>query len=117
MNIEKTEEEFDLRNVKWRMLSLLDAKEFKKAAQESTESNYEFLAYGAMFEAIHGSAPRIAGKNVANPTGLMLASVLMLEHIGQQETGVRIHNAWLRIRNRRHRNITSSPESAETDDN
>lgn len=52
MNIEKTEEEFDLRNVKWRMLSLLDAKEFKKAAQESTESNYEFLAYGAMFEAI-----------------------------------------------------------------
>ena len=52
MNIEKTEEEFDLKKVRWRMLSLLDAKEFKKAAQESTETNYEFLAYGAMFEAI-----------------------------------------------------------------
>lgn len=52
MEIDKSEEEFDLKNVKWRMLSILDAKEFKKAAQESTQTNYEFLAYGAMFESI-----------------------------------------------------------------
>ena len=51
---------------------------------------------GAMFEAIHGSAPRRAGQNSANPTGLMLASVLMLVHIHQPETAERIHNAFLR---------------------
>ena len=52
MELNKQIEEFDLRKVKWRMLSLLDAKEFKIAAQESTQTNYEFLAYGAMFESI-----------------------------------------------------------------
>ncbi len=52
MELENNEEVFDLRKVKWRMLSLLDIKEFKIAAQESTESNYEYLAYGAMFESI-----------------------------------------------------------------
>ena len=52
MELENTEEEFDLRKVRWRMLSLLDIKEFKIAAQESTETNYEFLAYGALFESI-----------------------------------------------------------------
>lgn len=50
----------------------------------------------AMFEAIHGSAPRIAGQNVANPSGLLLASVMMLVHINQHEEAERIHNAWLR---------------------
>ena len=51
---------------------------------------------GAMFEAIHGSAPRRAGQNLANPSGLMLASVLMLNHIGQHEAAENFHNAWLR---------------------
>lgn len=51
---------------------------------------------GAMFEAIHGSAPRRAGQNVANPTGLLLASVLMLVHIHQPDIAARIHNAFLR---------------------
>ncbi len=51
---------------------------------------------GAMFEAIHGSAPKIAGQNVANPTGLILASVLMLVHIHQPEAASRVHNAWLK---------------------
>lgn len=51
---------------------------------------------GAMFEAIHGSAPRMAGKNTANPTGLILASVLMLVHIHQPEVATRVHNAWLK---------------------
>ena len=52
MELDEQIEEFDLRKVKWRMLSLLDIKEFKIAAQESTQTNYEFLAYGAMFESI-----------------------------------------------------------------
>lgn len=51
---------------------------------------------GAMFEAIHGSAPRRAGQNVANPSGLLLAAVLMLLHLGESEVAERIHNAWLR---------------------
>lgn len=50
----------------------------------------------AMFEAIHGSAPDIAGKNIANPSGLINASVMMLNHIGQNKIAEKIHNAWLR---------------------
>lgn len=51
---------------------------------------------GAMFEAIHGSAPKRAGQNTANPTGLLLASVLMLVHIHQPVTAALIHNAFLK---------------------
>lgn len=50
----------------------------------------------AMFEAIHGSAPAIAGQNSANPSGLLLSGVLMLLHIGQPEAAARVQNAWLR---------------------
>jgi isocitrate dehydrogenase len=50
----------------------------------------------AMFEAIHGSAPRRAGQNLANPSGLLLGGVMMLVHIGQAEVAERVHNAWLR---------------------
>lgn len=50
----------------------------------------------AMFEAIHGSAPRRAGQDVANPSGLMLAAVQMLVHIGQGDVATAMHNAWLR---------------------
>lgn len=49
-----------------------------------------------MFEAIHGSAPPIAGKDVANPSGLLHGAIQMLSHIGQGDTGATIHNAWLR---------------------
>src|SRR5690606_11967203 len=49
----------------------------------------------AMFEAIHGSAPRRAGQNLANPSGLLLGGIQMLVHIGQAEAATRIHNAWL----------------------
>ena len=52
--------------------------------------------HGAMFEAIHGSAPRRAGQDVANPSGLLLAGVMLLVHIGQPEVAERVHNAWLR---------------------
>jgi len=50
----------------------------------------------AMFEAIHGSAPRLAGKDRANPSGLLLAAVQMLTHIEQGDVAEKIHNAWLR---------------------
>jgi isocitrate dehydrogenase len=50
----------------------------------------------AMFEAIHGSAPRRANQNLANPSGLLLGAVLMLVHINQPEAAARVHNAWLR---------------------
>jgi isocitrate dehydrogenase len=48
----------------------------------------------AMFEAIHGSAPTIAGQNIANPSGLLRAAVMMLNHIGQQDVAELIKNAW-----------------------
>ncbi|OSZ79214.1 isocitrate dehydrogenase [Chitinophagaceae bacterium IBVUCB1] len=50
----------------------------------------------AMFEAIHGSAPRIAGQNKANPSGLLLGAVQMLVHIGQGDVAERVQNAWLK---------------------
>ena len=50
----------------------------------------------AMFEAIHGSAPRRAGQNKANPSGLFLGAVMMLVHIGQPEVAEAAHNAWLK---------------------
>ncbi len=50
----------------------------------------------AMFEAIHGSAPRRAGQDVANPSGLLLAGVMMMVHAGQPDVAQRVHNAWLK---------------------
>ena len=50
----------------------------------------------AMFEAIHGSAPRRAGQNLANPSGLFLGSILMLVHINQPDIASAAHNAWLK---------------------
>ena len=50
----------------------------------------------SMFEAIHGSAPRRAGQNLANPSGLLLGAVMMLVHINQTEVAERVHNAFLR---------------------
>lgn len=50
----------------------------------------------AMFEAIHGSAPRRAGQNLANPSGLLLGAVMMLAHLRQPDVAERVHNAWLR---------------------
>src|SRR5579862_1090937 len=50
----------------------------------------------AMFEAIHGSAPTIAGKKIANPSGLINAAIQMLIHINQPESATLIENAWLK---------------------
>jgi isocitrate dehydrogenase (NAD+) len=47
----------------------------------------------AIFEAVHGTAPDIAGKGLANPTALMQSAVLMLAHIGERDASVRLHNA------------------------
>ncbi|MBL9004820.1 MAG: NADP-dependent isocitrate dehydrogenase [Myxococcales bacterium] len=49
----------------------------------------------ALFEAIHGSAPDIAGRGIANPSGMILSAVMMLSHIGQPDIATAIHNAWL----------------------
>lgn len=50
----------------------------------------------AMFEAIHGSAPKRAGQNYANPSGLLLGAVMMLAHINQSDIATKVHNAWLK---------------------
>jgi len=50
----------------------------------------------AMFEAIHGSAPRRAGQNLANPSGLLQGAVMMLNHIGQTDVAEKVQNAWLK---------------------
>ena len=50
----------------------------------------------AMFEAIHGSAPRRAGQDLANPSGLLQGAVMMLNHIGQTEIAEKVQNAWLK---------------------
>ena len=52
--------------------------------------------HAAMFEAIHGSAPRRAGQNLANPSGLFHGGLLMLIHIGQPDVAELAHNAWLK---------------------
>ncbi len=49
----------------------------------------------AMFEAVHGSAPDIAGRGMANPSGLLAAATQMLVHLGEADTAQRIANAWL----------------------
>ena len=51
----------------------------------------------AMFEAVHGSAPDIAGKNLANPTALLRSALLMLRHLGEQEAALQIRNALERV--------------------
>lgn len=49
----------------------------------------------AMFEAIHGSAPDIAGKGIANPSGLLNGACMMLVHMGMSSIAQKISNAWL----------------------
>lgn len=51
----------------------------------------------AVFEAVHGSAPDIAGKGVANPTALLFSALMMLRHLGQHELAARIQNSVIRV--------------------
>jgi isocitrate dehydrogenase (NAD+) len=48
---------------------------------------------GALFEAVHGTAPDIAGKNLANPTALLMSAIMMLDHINEREAASRITRA------------------------
>ena len=50
-------------------------------------------AKAAIFEAVHGSAPDIAGQGIANPTAQMLAAAMMLDHVGEREAATRLRNA------------------------
>jgi isocitrate dehydrogenase (NAD+) len=52
---------------------------------------------GAVFEAVHGSAPDIAGQNVANPTALLQSGILMLRHLGEREPAERVERAMLKV--------------------
>jgi isocitrate dehydrogenase (NAD+) len=51
--------------------------------------------YASIFESVHGTAPDIAGKDLANPTALLLSSVMMLRHMGLDDKAARIENAVL----------------------
>ncbi len=51
----------------------------------------------AVFEAVHGTAPDIAGRNLANPTALLLSALLMLRHVGEASHAERIHRALVRV--------------------
>ncbi|PYS97877.1 MAG: isocitrate dehydrogenase (NAD(+)) [Acidobacteria bacterium] len=53
--------------------------------------------HGAVFEAVHGSAPDIAGQNIANPTALLQSGVLMLRHIGEREAADRVERSMLKV--------------------
>lgn len=52
---------------------------------------------GAVFEAVHGSAPDIAGQGVANPTAILMSAILMLKHIGEREAAENIERAMLEV--------------------
>ena len=52
---------------------------------------------GAVFEAVHGSAPDIAGQGIANPTALLQSGILMLRHIGEREAADKVENAMLGV--------------------
>ncbi len=52
---------------------------------------------GAVFEAVHGSAPDIAGQGIANPTALLQSAILMLRHLGEREAAERIERAMLKV--------------------
>lgn len=67
----------------------------------------------AMFEAIHGTAPDLAGRDEANPSGLLLAAVMMLVHLGDTDVATLVHNAWLRtIEDGAHTGDVYSPDAS-----
>jgi isocitrate dehydrogenase (NAD+) len=53
--------------------------------------------FGAVFEAVHGSAPDIAGQGIANPTALLQSGILMLRHIGERDAAEKIESSMLRV--------------------
>jgi len=66
----------------------------------------------AIFEAVHGSAPDIAGKNIANPCAIILAGAMMLDHLGEHEAALKVHNAISRVlREGKHLTRDLDPQS------
>jgi isocitrate dehydrogenase (NAD+) len=59
--------------------------------------------HAALFEAVHGTAPDIAGRNLANPTALLLSAIMMLRYIGETTAGGRIESALNKVLERRER--------------
>jgi isocitrate/isopropylmalate dehydrogenase len=57
----------------------------------------------ALFEAVHGTAPDIAGKNLANPTALLMSAIMMLRHIGERAAGDRIETALHKVLEKREK--------------
>ena len=55
----------------------------------------------ALFEAVHGTAPDIAGKNIANPTALLLSAIMMLRHLEEHDEADRIEKALNRVLEKR----------------
>jgi isocitrate/isopropylmalate dehydrogenase len=51
----------------------------------------------AIFEAVHGTAPDIAGKGLANPTALLMSAILMLQHLGENSAAARIEQALIKV--------------------
>jgi isocitrate dehydrogenase (NAD+) len=71
---------------------------------------------GAVFEAVHGSAPDIAGQGIANPTALLQSGILMLRHIGEREAADKVENALMSVFEEgkvRTRDIGGSARTAE----
>ncbi len=68
----------------------------------------------AMFEAVHGTAPDIAGRNMANPTALLLSALLMLRHIGETSHAEIVHQAMVRVLTERNVRTTDLGGTATT---
>jgi isocitrate dehydrogenase (NAD+) len=64
-----------------------------RSTQPTTLFPYTTLFRSAIFEAVHGSAPDIAGKGIANPISVLLAAAMMLDHVGLAESGARLRAA------------------------
>src|SRR5579862_1773764 len=74
----------------------------------------------AVFEAVHGSAPDIAGKNIANPTAVIRSALLMLRHLGEPEAALKIRNALEKVyrhKEKRTRDVGGSAGTSEFADN
>jgi isocitrate dehydrogenase (NAD+) len=52
---------------------------------------------GAVFEAVHGSAPDIAGQGIANPTALLMSAIVMLRYLGEKEAGQKVEDAMMAV--------------------
>lgn len=52
---------------------------------------------GAVFEAVHGSAPDIAGQGIANPTAILMSGIMMLRHLGERDAAQRVEDAMMQV--------------------